>query len=54
MDAVGSQRAALLGWSEGVALSALFAATYPERTWALVVAAEAPAGARQLQKHGWE
>jgi pimeloyl-ACP methyl ester carboxylesterase len=29
MDAVGSERAALLGWSEGVAMSALFAATYP-------------------------
>ena len=37
MDAVGSQRAALLGWSEGVAMSALFAATYPDRTWALVL-----------------
>ncbi len=37
MDAVGSQRAALLGWSDGVAMSALFAATYPDRTWALVL-----------------
>ncbi len=37
MDAVGSERAALLGWSEGVAMSALFAATYPERAWALVL-----------------
>ena len=31
MDAVGSQRAVLWGFSEGGAMSALFAATYPER-----------------------
>jgi class 3 adenylate cyclase len=37
MDATGSERAALMGWSEGVAMSALFAATYPERAWALVL-----------------
>src|SRR5690242_8532165 len=37
MDAVGSERAALIGWSEGVAMSSLFAATYPERAWALVL-----------------
>ncbi len=36
MDAAGSQRAALFGWSEGGAMSILFAATYPERTSALV------------------
>jgi pimeloyl-ACP methyl ester carboxylesterase len=36
MDAVGSKRAALCGVSEGGAMSALFAATYPERTAALV------------------
>ena len=36
MDAVVSERAAVFGWSEGVKLSLLFAATYPERTWALV------------------
>jgi len=36
MDAVGSQRAALFGFSEGGNLSMLFAATYPERTVALV------------------
>jgi class 3 adenylate cyclase len=36
MDAAGSERAALIGWSEGVAMCALFAATYPERAWALV------------------
>jgi class 3 adenylate cyclase len=37
MDAVGSERAALFGISEGAPMSILFAATYPERTWALVL-----------------
>jgi class 3 adenylate cyclase len=37
MDAAGSDRAAVIGWSEGVAMSALFAATYPERAWSLVL-----------------
>src|SRR3978361_2265642 len=30
MEAIGSERAVLLGNSEGCAMSALFAATYPE------------------------
>ena len=37
MDAVGSERAALLGSSEGGPMAAMFAATYPERTSALVL-----------------
>jgi pimeloyl-ACP methyl ester carboxylesterase/DNA-binding winged helix-turn-helix (wHTH) protein len=37
MDAVGSRRAALLGVSEGGPMCSLFAATYPERTEALVM-----------------
>jgi class 3 adenylate cyclase len=37
MDAAGSERAAVLGWSEGAPLCALFAATYPERATALVM-----------------
>jgi pimeloyl-ACP methyl ester carboxylesterase len=37
MDAAGSQRAALIGISEGGPMSILFAATYPERTLALVL-----------------
>ncbi|HZF36402.1 MAG TPA: adenylate/guanylate cyclase domain-containing protein [Candidatus Angelobacter sp.] len=37
MDTVGSERAALLGTSEGGNMSVLFAATYPERVVALVV-----------------
>ena len=36
MDACGSTRAALLGISEGGPMCALFAATYPERTAALI------------------
>ncbi len=37
MDASGSGRAALLGASEGAPMAMLFAATYPERTRALVL-----------------
>jgi pimeloyl-ACP methyl ester carboxylesterase len=37
LDAVGSHKAALLGPSEGGPMSALFAATYPERTTALIL-----------------
>jgi class 3 adenylate cyclase len=37
MDAVGSERAVLMGLSEGAPVSLLFAATYPDRTRALVL-----------------
>ena len=37
MDAVGSRRAVLLGVSEGGPMCSLFAATYPERTEALIM-----------------
>lgn len=37
MDAVGSECAALFGYSEGGAMCALFAATYPERASALIM-----------------
>lgn len=37
MDAVGSRKAAIIGFSEGGNLSAYFAASYPERTSALVM-----------------
>ena len=37
LDAAGSQRTALFGFSEGGLMSALFAATYPERVTALVL-----------------
>ncbi len=37
MDAAGSERAALFGYSEGGPLAMLFAAAYPERVRALVL-----------------
>ena len=37
MDAVGSTRAAVVGWSEGGPMAILFAATYPERVSHLVL-----------------
>lgn len=37
LDAVGSERAAILGVSEGGPMCALFAATYPEKTLALIM-----------------
>ena len=37
MDAAGSTKAVIWGVSEGAAMSILFAATYPERTTALVI-----------------
>jgi pimeloyl-ACP methyl ester carboxylesterase/class 3 adenylate cyclase len=37
MDAAGSNRAAVMGVSEGGPMSLLFAATYPDRVWALVL-----------------
>ena len=37
MDAVGSRRAAIMGVSEGGLMTALFAATYPDRTAAAIL-----------------
>jgi pimeloyl-ACP methyl ester carboxylesterase len=45
MDAVGSERAVLVGFETGFAVAAMFAATYPERTAGLVAYA---AKAREL------
>jgi class 3 adenylate cyclase len=42
MDDVGSSSAALLGYSDGGPMSMLFAATYPERTTALVLCMTTP------------
>ncbi|MGH3081022.1 MAG: alpha/beta fold hydrolase [Gaiellaceae bacterium] len=50
MDAAGSERAALFGSSEGGLMSILFAATYPERTRALVTHA---IYARRLWSHDY-
>jgi pimeloyl-ACP methyl ester carboxylesterase len=50
MDAVGSRRAAVMGVSEGGAVSILFAATYPERTSRLVLVGTTP---RSLWAPDW-
>jgi pimeloyl-ACP methyl ester carboxylesterase len=42
MDAAGSERAVVLGHSEGGPMAALFAATYPERTIGLVLFGTGP------------
>src|ERR1700730_6435303 len=42
MDAVGSEQAALFGTSEGGPMCALFSATYPDRTSALIMAGSYP------------
>ena len=47
MDAAGSERAVLFGVSESAPLACLFAATYPERTAALVLYAAYAAEVRQ-------
>src|SRR5215213_1375561 len=44
LDAVGSERAVLLGLSEGGLMSVLFAATHPERTRALALYGSFPCG----------
>ena len=46
LDSVGSERAVLLGLSEGGAMSVLFAATHPDRTTALVLMGTFP---REMQ-----
>jgi pimeloyl-ACP methyl ester carboxylesterase/class 3 adenylate cyclase len=46
MDAVGSEKAALLGDSEGGPMCCLFAATYPDRTSALAIYGSAPRGSQ--------
>jgi pimeloyl-ACP methyl ester carboxylesterase/class 3 adenylate cyclase len=51
MDAAGSKRAAFYGLSEGAAMSLLFAATYPERTAALVVRSAFP---RSMWAHDYQ
>ena len=46
MDATGSEKAALMGISEGGPMCTLFAATYPERTEALILASTLASGIR--------
>lgn len=52
MDAVGSRRATLLGFSEGAALSLLFAATYPARTDGLILYGALVSGSLDPQASG--
>lgn len=52
LDAVGSERACLLGQIDGGILAAIFAATYPERTRALVTQGT-PARLLQADDYPW-
>jgi class 3 adenylate cyclase len=54
MDQVGSQRAALFGFSEGCPMSALFAATYPERVSHLVLFGGFARAADRVPPDVWE
>jgi class 3 adenylate cyclase/pimeloyl-ACP methyl ester carboxylesterase len=53
MDAVGSERAAVMGVSEGGPMALLFAATYPERTAAVIVEGTAAVFHRTVD-HPWD
>ncbi len=50
MDDAGSDRAALIGFEEGFALCAMFAATYPDRVAALVAHTPAGLGRRDAER----
>jgi len=52
MDAVGSERAVVMGANEGTLMAALFAATYPDRVSALVLA-NATARPAWAPDHPW-
>ena len=52
MDAAGCDRAALFGLSEGGAMAALFAATYPERVSALILYGTYACGAAPPEEGG--
>ena len=54
MDAVGSQRAILFGFSEGCPMSALFAATYPERVSHLVLVGGFARAADRMTDDVWQ
>ena len=54
MDAAGSERAALLGISEGGPMTLLFAATYPARTTAVVIYGSAGATYAWTPETPWE
>ena len=50
LDAVGSRKTVLLGAQEGCAMACLFAASYPERTTALVLFQPASNGRSHLAR----
>jgi class 3 adenylate cyclase len=56
MEAAGSPRATIFGWSEGGSMSLMFSATYPERTSALVLCgsfASIKAAPWSMSREGW-
>ena len=53
MDAIGSHRAVLLGFSEGCPMSVLFAATYPERVSQLILIGGFARSADRLSDEAW-
>jgi class 3 adenylate cyclase len=53
MDEIGSQRAVLFGFSEGCAMSVLFAATYPERVSQVVLVGGFACAADRLSEDAW-
>jgi pimeloyl-ACP methyl ester carboxylesterase len=53
MDAIGSRRAVLFGFSEGCPMSVLFAATYPERVSHLILFGGFARGADRMSDDVW-
>lgn len=54
MDEIGSQRAVLLGFSEGCPMSVLFAATYPERVSRLILVGGFARAADRMPEDAWQ
>jgi class 3 adenylate cyclase len=54
MDTIGSRRAVLAGFSEGCAMSALFAATYPERISHLILMGGFARSADRMSEDDWQ
>jgi class 3 adenylate cyclase len=54
MDAIGSRRAVMFGFSEGCPMSALFAATYPERVSHLVLIGGFARAADRMPDDVWQ
>ena len=53
MDTIGSRRAILMGFSEGCAMSALFAATYPDRVSHLILISGFARSADRMSEDMW-